>query len=39
METVMDSRQLEELGIRLYPDNDGGLWYKDPATGQTITID
>lgn len=20
--------------VRAYPDNDGGLWYKDPETGE-----
>lgn len=24
-------KDLEAKGVELFPDNDGGLWYKDPV--------
>jgi len=30
--------ELEILNIRLYPDNDGGLWYRHPVTRETIYV-
>ncbi|WP_278247053.1 hypothetical protein [Butyrivibrio proteoclasticus] len=35
---TMDIKQLIKLGIDYYPDNDGGIWYKDPTSGETIHI-
>ena len=25
--------------VKAYADNDGGLWYYDPVTGRTETVD
>lgn len=25
--------------VKVYPDNDGGLWYYDPETGKEVRVD
>ena len=34
----MTIETLREMGIDFWPDNDGGLYYIDPATGQARTV-
>jgi fructose-1,6-bisphosphatase/inositol monophosphatase family enzyme len=31
-------KDLEAMGVELFPDNDGGLWYFDPVDGTTKYI-
>ena len=34
----MNIKEIKELGIDCWPDNDGGLYYFDPVTGQAKTV-
>lgn len=31
--------EIEGIEVMLYPDNDGGLWYYHPITGEVIIVD
>ena len=30
---------IDGIKVRLYPDNDGGLWYYHPVTGEAVQYD
>ena len=34
----MTIQELDEQGISYYPDNDGGLWYYEPGTGNVRKV-
>lgn len=34
----MTLKELNERGIKCYPDNDGGLWYYNDETGRTERV-
>lgn len=30
---------VDGVEVQLYPDNDGGLWYYHPTTGEVVYVD
>lgn len=37
-EVEIELDDIELYNIKTYPDNDGGLWYWHPVTGQTVYL-
>lgn len=35
---ITEKDLLEINNVELYPDNDGGLWYWHPVTGETVYV-